>query len=195
MRKIVVAVLLVLASCGPSGTGAELTRVGSSVRAERIGVGGVVRAREGARNVVIGITMLADGRQVAVEQDTLAFCPPATGCWWGTSFQTEGRNIDAVRTHIISVDAGNDDPAEPRELEVTANDRAVEIRAPGREGVVYLLAFRDGRPRFGISFFTRADERSRLRYTQALFPRRANETVRAFFYPGPAPASVVGGSD
>lgn len=197
MRKLTwsVAVVSMLASCaGPDAHG-ELVRSGSSLRDGRLGVAGLVRTDDHVRDVVIGITMLDEGKPTTGEQDVLAYCPSSTDCWWAASFQVEGTSVDTVRTRIVSSERVDDLTEKPRELRVSANAQEVSLRPPGEEGVVYLLAFRADAPRFGTSFFTRAGERSRLRYGPALFPRHRSERVRAFFYPGLVPASVGGGSD
>lgn len=193
-RSIAVGLLFVtaVAACGSAGTG--VSRTGYSVRDGRVGFGGLIRTTGPVRNIGLEVTMRDEGRAVRTDRDTLVYCAPERDCWWGNSFVAD-EAIDEVDIRIVASEAADDDIEAPRELPVTRRSGEVRLRAPGEEGVVYLLAFERGTPRFAISFFTRRDEQGQLRYSRALFPARGDEAVRAFFYPGPVPSSAYGPSD
>lgn len=184
-----------------SASGAYVVRSGFSVRGDRIGMGAIVRVRGNrpVQKIDLDIAFIAGGRRLTMEPDTLPYCPPLTDCRWGQGFFAGGnipspRSIDRIEVTVARDGGIHPGPAEVIELD-TDISRNVTVKPRRRDGTAYLVAIRDKVPVFGLSFFTRRDEARPLHYGTKLFPRRDGDEIRAFFYPGPVPASVHGPVD
>lgn len=206
MRRAVVLMLVAFlpASCGHRavGSGVYVVRSGFSVRGEHVGFGAVVRVRGNRtiRNIQLRISYIANGRRMSLPPETLRFCPPATDCWWGQSFFAQGelsgtRSMEKIDIRVAKTGGSSMTSNELRELRVASAIDHVTVALQRTEGTAYLIAIRDSVPVFGYSFFTTRAEGGANSYSKQVFPHREGDTVRAFLYPGPVPATVYGPTD
>lgn len=179
---------------GCSGGGATVSRTSFFSQGERVFLGGLIRTSAPLSEVELEIALKRDGRTVRTEPDTLPHCRPGEDCWWGTTIVHDG-SIDAVEVQVVRWSESTTQNAPVRELRVERKSDLVEVRTPEEEGLVYVIAFERGRPRLATSFANRRDLYVDVRLRPPFFPVRKGQRVRAFFYPGPVPASVYGPSD
>lgn len=197
---------LLLSGCGvnePRSTPIPRTRTeayvagsGFSIRQGRVGVAALVRVRgdRAVRAIDLRISLFAQGRRIAEQQDTLPYCPPSTDCWWGQGF-FDRRSVDRIRVEVVSTGSTTEATPEVVELPVVIEDDDVVVTLGGEEGTAYLVALRGRRPFFGISFYVRRGESDQLRYGKDEFPTASRHRVIGVLYPGPVPPAVSGPAD
>ena len=195
MRRLAALAVLVAASCASPSGGTVVVRSDFTARAGLVGAGAIVRSQRPVVDVELSVSFYRDGKRVRVERDRIPFCPRSTDCPWAQQTLDESLGeIDRIEVLVTGAKPVASTPT-VHVLRVRTTGRGTTVMPAGIEGTVYLVAFDSQVPTLGRSFFVRDGERDPLHFSEMLFPRRREERVVAYLYPGPVPARVGGPAD
>lgn len=124
-------------------------------------------------------------------RDSLPYCPADSRCWWARSYSIPGeitrqwRSISRLHVEIVRAPAREAAGKSILAFRVhRGGDGTVRGRAPGNEGLVYIIGLSDGKPRSGI-FVNIAEEDGlprRISVPEGFLPAIAGERLRAVMY-------------